>query len=258
MQLITALAHPEQYDELAKKKWWKVILYLVFWCFFVTTAVKLTDAILNGIKKEEIRNNIPEFQIQDGILQVEGVYEFLDESGTIYIMADTSRSDFTKEDIKGGASQEIYISKDKIEIYLLGKLYNRMFLSQMGMDGITKDQFVDLLYISLWVVAVILIGVEGVAFLFEIVMTVFMIVLIADIIAKYMRKRIAFGTLFKCGIYASTLGILAQLFQLFHVIRGVDYEPTVFYYLNYVLTMVYMVRVLLRWKQGTDGTDVTR
>lgn len=250
MQLITALFHPEKYDELAKKKWWQAILYILFWIFLVTTVVNLTNLVLNGIGKEEISQNIPEFQIQDGVLQIEdGVYEFTDEEGSIYIMADTSISDFSKEEIKGAATQEIYISRDKIVIYLLGEKYNTMSISLLGMDGMTKETFVESIYISVWIVSLLMIVFEGLAFFLQTLMYILMTVFIADIVAKFMGKRIAFGTLFKCGMYAATLGILCQLFQLWHIFRGVDYEPTVFYYLSYVLTIVYMVRVVIKWKR---------
>lgn len=249
MQLTTALFHPEKYHELTKKKWWQTLLYLLFWVFLVTTVVNVVNLSVNRIEKEEISQNIPEFQIQDGVLQVEGgVYEFTDEEGSIYIMADTSISDFSAEEIKGAATQEIYISKDKIIVYLLGEKYNTMSISLLGMDGMTKEVFVEYIYVSIWIVSLLMIVFEAISLFLQTILYILMTIFIVDILAKFMGKRIAFGKLFQCGMYASTLGVLCQLFQIWHLLRGVDYEPTVFYYLSYILTIVYMVRVVIKWK----------
>ena len=43
MQLITALFHPEKYPELAAKKWWKPVIYILFWTFFVTAVVNFIN-----------------------------------------------------------------------------------------------------------------------------------------------------------------------------------------------------------------------
>lgn len=250
MQLKTALFHPENYQELTKKKWWQTALYLLFWIFLTTSIVNLCKFAVNRIEKEEISQYIPKFQIQDGILQIEGdVYEYMDETGTVYIMADTSKTEFSKEEIKGLATQEIYITKSKIIVYFSGEKYNTMDISLLGLNGMTKEMLVESILISFWLVAAFMIIFEGFSFLLQILLYVFMAVLIADIVAKFIQKRIPFGKLFQCGIYASTLGILCQLFQLYHIFREVSYEPTVFYYLSYLLTIVYMVRVVMKWKR---------
>ena len=108
MQLITALFHPEKYPELAAKKWWKPVIYILFWTFFVTAVVNFINISVNGIEKEELKEKIPEFQIQDGVLQIEGgVYEFADEEYSLHIVANTDISEFAAEDIKGEGIQEV-------------------------------------------------------------------------------------------------------------------------------------------------------
>lgn len=249
MQLKTALFHPEKYYELAEKKWWKIILYIVFWTFFVTVVVNFANLAMNGIEKEEIRQNIPEFQIQDGVLQIEGdVYEFTDKEGYVHIVADTSISEFAAEEIESDATQEIYITKDKIEVYLMGEKYNTFSISLLGVNGLTKETLVETVYISVWIASLLMIVFQGLSFFIQTVLYALMTVFVADFVAKFMGKRIAFGTLFKCSIYASTLGVLCQLFQLWHIFRGVSYEPAIFYYLSYLFNIIYMVRVAMKWE----------
>lgn len=249
MQLITALFHPEKYPELAAKKWWKPVIYILFWTFFVTAVVNFINISVNRIEKEELKEKIPEFQIQDGVLQIEGgVYEFADEEYSLHIVANTDISEFAAEDIKGEGIQEVYITKDKMDVYLLGEKYSTFPISMFAAEGLTKEALVEFIYISAWIVSVLLIVFEGLAFFLQTLMYVLTTSFIADIVAKYMGKRIAFGKLFKSGIYASTFGVLCQLFQLWHILRGVEYEPTVFYYLSYFFTIIYMVRVVIKWK----------
>lgn len=255
MQLITALFHPEKYDELAKKKWYQVLFYILFWVFFVTLIVKLAEFRVNVPGKEELKEIIPEFQVDDGILQIQGdVFEFMDEKNSIYILADTSKSEFEKEELKEKASQEIYITKDKISIYLLGESYLSVPVSALFMDGMTKETLAAYIVLSSWIVVIFLILEEGILLFLQNALYVLMTVFIVDILAKFMGKRIPFRTLYQCGIYASTLGILCQLLRLWFIFRGVSYEPTVFYYLCHILTTIYMVQVVRKW----NGMQVSR
>lgn len=252
MQLITALFHPEKYHELVKKKWWKTILYLLFWVYFVTTVVNLSDAYVNGIKKEDLSQNIPEFVLQDGILQIDGdAYEFMKEDGTLFVKVDTTITDFPENELEGNAMEEIYITKDKISVYLLGKPYYNWSISDLMLDGISKEQLVQFVVVTYWGVALVMILVEGFTFLLQIAMHVLMLVFIVDILAKFMGRRITFGNLYKCGIYASTMGILCQLLKLWFILRGVAYEPEVFYYLSDILTVLYMVQAVIKWQKET-------
>ena len=211
-EIIYSIYNYKYYPQFLKNKGGKVfgVGVLLSTIYFMITMLLPVGFFMLGGGFRGLVEEIPDFKIEDGILETETSFEF-EEAGTL-VYIDTS-PDFVFYDTEeleeklDDYHQVILMDSEKIIIKDDGEI-QQMPYDALGFD-FERDDLMKLapyvyifgllimIFVYLWDVAFFFVGVIFVA-------------LIGMIIASSMNKKLTFGQLYKLGVYSRTIPLLLK------------------------------------------------
>lgn len=250
----------ESYGKFLKNRKGKVFGFgvLLMLIYFLITMI-LPPIINNGSffsLAQFFRENVPEFELKNGTLWVEDVFE-LDEDD-LYVCIDTD-PDYVFYDADDtemiqslrGYSSALLMDSEKIIIKNNGEIQGAYF-SQLDFD-FDKEAliaFVPWIY-TIYVVAMLLayLWMTGLFFF-----GVLFVALLGMIIASCMKKQLTFGQIYLMGVYSRTLPLLIKA-----VVSFLPFSIPFFWVINFGLSLFILamaMRKLEEQKPAVQSQDV--
>ncbi len=131
-RFITAMLAPRDYGKLLKLSSGSVVGFfalVIFLVSFIQYAIPTLGAVagLGGVRNI-IENQIPQFSLENGTFTLDEKIEQQDNSMGVYIIVDTDKKKFTKDDIPANVVEAIMVSKSNMILYNevagVGKFWN--------------------------------------------------------------------------------------------------------------------------------------
>lgn len=216
-RFITAMFTPREYGKLLRLRSGSVIGFLVLVSFlisFIQYAIPTLGAVagMGGIRNI-VENQIPQFSLKNGEFTLDEKIEKQDNSVGVYVLVDTSKKKFTKEDIPANVVEAILVSKSNILLYNevtgVGKLVQEEKFSDYKNLTISNTTLADastMFYIMMVVVYVFV-------YLFVLVKYLFTAVFYAVVmylLSKTMMLDLTFGKVYKIALFAQAFGAIVM------------------------------------------------
>lgn len=210
------------YKEFLKNKKSKVFgfgMLLMLFYFLITMIIPVAKTqIIEGSFAYQFSENIPEFELSDGELWVDGVFEY--EGGGSYIYIDTDPQYFLygadrMKEYLYGYTQAVLMDSEKIIVKSEGQV-QELYFSDLDFT-FSKDDLMKLVpFMYLLLVALMIIAFVWMSALFF--FGVLFVALLGMIVASCMKYQLTFGQLYLLGIYSRTLPLIIKaLLSLFNI-----------------------------------------
>lgn len=221
-ELVFSTWNFKAYKQFIQNKGGKVFgfsMLLFFIYALISTVIPMLTSVnpFNNEFAQMIEEEVPEFILEDGILQMDG--RFVHEDSKTYILINTEESLNLDaiEDVVRSKQQVILMDAEKIAIKDKGER-NIMYFDEVqeafGIDRLTKDDLYALVpffnTIMVIVTVVVILG-QMAAFYLRILV----VSLIALIAASVSKVKLPYGRLFKLSVYTRTVPVAFRaLFSL--------------------------------------------
>lgn len=237
------------YRHFLKNKTGKVFGFgVLLMTFYFAVTMILPQIIGHGSilrLEENIREAVPDFELEDGILWVDDVVEL--DNGVSYIYVNTSRNysaDVTEAAFAFQRYNSVIIMDAKKAVMKSDGKWQTLYYSDMDVEFDREDlmDFVPWLYVFdavfllfayIWMTAFFFFGVLFVA-------------LIGMIIASSMNFRLTFGQLYLLGVYSRTLPLLIKALVSF-----LPFGVPFFWVLNFGLSAFILAMAIKKMKSGS-------
>ena len=216
-RFITAMFLPKEYGKLLGQSGGRLVQFLLLLILLVGViryVIPFLGAIAGmGGMKNIIQNRIPGFSLENGTFTLDKEFEWLDESGGIYVLVDTGVEEFTRDDIPENMVETILVSHTNI-----------LFMNQVpGLGGIVQEHKWnemtgvavnnDILAENSTMICVILLPFFFLLYVLELVKYLvsglfYSIVML--LLARTMMIDISFGDIYKSAIYAQAIGAVVS------------------------------------------------
>lgn len=246
-EMALSIYHYESYSKFLKNKKGKVFGFgLLLMLIYVLVVYLIPGTIRMGSPDSmarSFRENVPNFEMKDGILWVDTVVD-MEQSGTyIYIDTDPDYVLYDADELSDflrGYTQAILMDSEKIIIKNNGQVQQGYF-SDLGfefnrdkLEGLIPTLYV-LYYVAMifgyiWMTALFFFGVLFVA-------------LIGLIIASAMKCKVTFGQLYLMGIYSRTLPLIIKALVSF-----LPFHIPLFWVLNFGLSALILGLAMSKMK----------
>lgn len=216
-RFITAMLAPRDYGKLLKLSSGSVVGFfalVIFLVSFIQYAIPTLGAVagLGGVRNI-IENQIPQFSLENGTFTLDEKIEQQDNSMGVYIIVDTDKKKFTKDDIPANVVEAIMVSKSNMILYNevagVGKLVQEQKFSDYKDITINNKSLAETAPVFYVLMIVIYIGI----YLFVLVKYLFMAVfyaLVMYLLSKTMMLDITFGRMYKIAMFAQVFGALVM------------------------------------------------
>ena len=216
-RFITAMFTPREYGKLLRLGTGSVIGFLalvIFLISFIQYAIPTLGAVagMGGIRNI-IENQIPQFSLKDGVFTLDEKIEQQDNSTGVYILVDTSKKEFTKDDIPANVVEAIMVSKSNVLLYNevtgIGKLVQEEKFSNYKDLTISNDTLADasgMFYIMMVVMYVFVYLFVLAKYLF----TAIFYAVVMYLLSKTMMMDLTFGKVYKIALFAQTFGTIVM------------------------------------------------
>ncbi len=237
----------KSYGEFLKNKKGKVFgfgVMLVVIYFLITMGIPVIRFFGGESISTKIEKSVPDFELSDGELWVDGVYIY-DYSG-MYIEIDTDsrsvlRSAYDMQDFLDDYTQVIMMDSEKIIIKDKGQVQQAYF-SQLDFEFSRDDLLLLVPYAYIFLAVFMVIAFFWMAALFF--AGVLVITLISLIVASCMKVKISFGKLYTLGVYSRTLPLIIKA-----AISFLPFGIPFFYIINIGLSVLIVGLALQKMKQ---------
>lgn len=256
-RFITAMFTPREYGKLLRLRSGSVIGFLVLVSFlisFIQYAIPTLGAVagMGGIRNI-VENQIPQFSLKNGEFTLDEKIEKQDNSVGVYVLVDTSKKKFTKEDIPANVVEAILVSKSNILLYNevtgVGKLVQEEKFSDYKNLTISNTTLADastMFYILMVVVYVFV-------YLFVLVKYLFTAVFYAVVmylLSKTMMLDLTFGKVYKIALFAQAFGsiVMAVTYCIGSAILVLTGSA-----FNMLVTVILMNKAIMTMKMEQDA-----
>lgn len=247
-ELVLSVYDFKSYKEFLKNKGSKVFLAaLILMLIYFTATILIPLAqfqIQTGGIARGLRENVPEFQLQDGTLWVDEIVEY--EDGGTYVLIDTDPDSVFYDAGEIDASltdytQVILMDSEKMIVKDNGQV-NGMYFSDMDLE-LSKDDLkaiVPFIYVFGILILVLAFWLMTGLFFFG----VLFVALVGMIAASCLKCNLTFGQIYLLGIYARTLPILIKA-----VVSFLPFGIPMFWVLNFGLSILYLILAMQKMKE---------
>lgn len=216
-RFITAMFLPREYGSLLRLKAGMIIGYLIL-LILLTSVIQYVIPVLGAITglggiKSIILNEIPDFALEGGRFSFGEKLERKDTNLGVYVLVDTEKEKFTKEDIPDGMAEAILVSSTNI------LLYN----SVMGIGGtLQEDTFDHYKSITItnqtiangvnWIYAILILLFVSmyIGALIKYLFTALFYSAVMYLLSKTMMMELTFGTVYKIALFAQSVGAVVM------------------------------------------------
>lgn len=216
-RFITAMFLPKEYGRLLKLTMGKIVSYLFLLILLISVVqygIPTLGAIagMGGIRNI-VLNEIPDFSLKDGKLSFGEKIEQQDDDMGVYILVDTSKKKFTKEDVPEEMAEAVLVSQSNI------LFYNNV----SGIGGILQEDTFDnykaltlsneiLADGAFWIYVILGMAFVGIyVFMFaKYLFAALFYAAIMYLLAKTMMMDLTFGKVYLIALFAQSLGGIVQ------------------------------------------------
>ena len=214
-RFITAMFLPKEYGSLLRLKVGKIISYLIL-LILLTSLIQYAIPALGAITglgglKNIILNEIPDFALEEGKFSFGEKLERKDTNLGVYVLVDTDKEKFTKDDIPDGMMEAVLVSSTNILLYNnvagIGGMLQEDTFDHYKSVTITNQTIANgvnwiyailiLLFVSMYIGAFI--KYLFAALLYSAVMY---------LLSKTMMMELTFGTVYKIALFAQSVGAI--------------------------------------------------
>lgn len=204
-QLINSFCGARKYPQFLQLPGGSVVLYFFFLVFIVTifsvVVPNVGYTIGVGGLTHYITETIPDFELKNGKLAVDGTMEY--ESGSVKLYVNTEETEYTKEDIDENAYVQILVSSSNLLLYSNGMVNSYSFSDFSGVSWDKKQllQSVPLLYVLMvlyWVISYL-------GKILYILSTVLLLAVVGMFSNSMYQFGMSFKQLFILALYATTI-----------------------------------------------------
>lgn len=212
-RFITAMFLPKEYAKLLRLPNGKLVQFLVF-LILLSAVIRYaiptfgTIAGMGGVKSI-LENKIPQFSLENGVFVLDEKFDWVDESGGIYVVIDTDIDEFTREDVPENMIEAIMVSHTNILFYNqvpgLGGIIQETKWKDMAEITFNNQILLEsrmMIYAALFSVLVLLYIVEIMKYL----VSGLLYAAIMLLLARTMMMDISFSDIYKTAIYAQSIG----------------------------------------------------
>lgn len=256
-RFITAMFTPKEYGKLLQLKSGSVIGFLalvIFLVSFIQYAIPTLGAVagMGGIRNM-IENQIPQFSLKDGVFTLDEKIEQQDNSMGVYILVDTSKKKFTKDDIPANVVEAIMVSKSNVLLYNevtgIGKLVQEEKFSDYKELTISNATLADASAMFYVMVVIVYLFV----YLFVLAKYLFAAIFYAVVIyllSKTMMMELTFGKVYEIALFAQAFGSIVMavtycIGSVMLVLTGSAF--------NMLVTVILMNKAIMTMKMEQDA-----
>lgn len=216
-RFITAMFLPKEYGSLLQLKVGKIVSYIILLIFLTAViqyAIPALGAItgLGGIKNI-ILNEIPDFALEEGRFFFGEKLERKDTNLGVYVLVDTDKEKFTKEDIPDGMMEAVLVSSTNILLYNnvvgIGGMLQEETFDRYKAVTITNQTIANgvnwiyailiLLFVSMYIGALI-----------KYLVTALFYAAVMYLLSKTMMMEVTFGKVYKIALFAQSVGSIVM------------------------------------------------
>lgn len=216
-RFITAMFLPKEYGKLLRLSFGKLVQFLLLLILLVGViryAVPVLGAIAGmGGVKNIIQNKIPDFALEKGTFTLSEKFEWIDESGGVYILVDTDEDEFTREDIPENMVETIMVSNTNIlfanQVPGLGGIIQENRWEDMANISVNNDILAEsspMIYAALFFLFIMMYFMELIKYL----MGGLLYAIVMLLLVRTMMIDISFGDIYKSAIYAQAIGAIVN------------------------------------------------
>lgn len=247
-EMVLSVYSFKSYKEFLNNKKSKVFgfgIMLMFIYFAFTEAIPFAINIIGaGSLTKEIRENMPDFELKDGFLQVDAVIE--QEVGDTYVYIDTDpeyvfyNADEMQEYLYA-YSNAILMDSEKVIVKNNGRVQEAYF-SEMKFD-LNKEILLGLVpfVYAIIILVLVFIYIWMTAFFF---FGVLFVALIGMIVASCMKYQLTFGQLYLLGIYSRTLPLIIKA-----AVSFLPFNIPFFFIINFGLSLFIIGAAIQKMKE---------
>ena len=246
-EMILSIYSYGSYSQFLKNKKGKVfgfgvVLVLLYFVVAYLLAAIISMGSSHGLL-QSYRENVPDFEVKNGILWVEDVVEM--DTGASYIYINTDHIFYSTDEIMQylrGHRQAILMDAEKIILKDDDGEMGVIYFSDLDMEMDKEDveSFIPWIYVIyfaimpfvyIWITALFFFGVLFVA-------------LMGMIVASCMNYKLTFGQLYLLGIYSRTLPLLIKA-----LISFLPFHIPFFWVINFGLSLFIMIMAIKKMKE---------
>ena len=237
-EIIYSIYNYKYYPQFMRNKGGKIFgagLLIATIYFMIASLLPVGFFMLGGGFRGLIEE-IPDFKLEDGILEIEESFKF-EEAGTmVYIDTDPEFVFYNLEELEeklDGYYQVILMDSEKIIIKDGGDI-QEMPYSALGFDFERDDLLRLAPYVYIFGFLFLVFGyIFDVAFFF---LGVVFVALIGMIIASAMDKKLTFGQLYKMSVYSRTVPLLLKA-----LVSLLPFSIPMFWVINFGISAVILI-----------------
>lgn len=212
-RFITAMFLPKEYTKLLRLPNGKLVQFLVF-LILLSAVIRYviptlgTIAGMGGVKNI-LKNEVPQFSLENGVFTLDEKFDWVDESGGIYVVIDTDIDEFTRDDVPENMIEAIMVSHTNILFYNqvpgLGGIIQETKWKDMAEITFNNQILLEnrvMIYAVLFSVFILLYIVEIMKYL----VSGLLFAAIMLLLARTMMMDISFSDIYKTAIYAQAIG----------------------------------------------------
>ncbi|MBQ8596649.1 MAG: DUF1189 domain-containing protein [Lachnospiraceae bacterium] len=237
-EIIYSIYNYKYYPNFLKNKGGKVfgVGVLLSTLYFIITMLLPVCFFMLGGGFGGLVEEIPDFKLEDGILEMEESFEF-EEAGTlVYIDASPDFVFYDMEELEEELDdyyQVILMDSEKIIVKDDGEM-QQMPYDALGFDFERDDLMMLAPYVYIFgLLIMIFVYIWDVAMFF---FGVIFVALIGMIIASSMDKKLTFGQLYKLGVYSRTVPLLIKALVSF-----LPFSIPMFWVFNFGISAVILI-----------------
>lgn len=214
-EMALAIYDYKSYQNFLKNKKGKVfgfgiVLMLFYW--IITMGIPFGQLLVgsDGLANQ-INENVPDFELVDGVLWVDDVVEY--EENGVYVNIDTDPDSYFYDasqlgDLLYDYSQVILMDSEKVIIKNNGQVQQYYFDELEGLEFSKADLIGFLPFIYLWIAIIMILAYFWITALFF--FGVLFVALLGMIVASCMKYQLTFGQLYLLGIYSRVLPLIIK------------------------------------------------
>ncbi len=219
---ITAMFLPGEYESLLKLAVGKIITYIAFLVLLISLiqyGIPVMAAVAGyGGVRNYILKELPSFSLENGKFTVSEKLEKEEEDAGIYILVDTDKETFSKEDISSDMISAILISKNNIVTYnnlsgIGGFVQEQKFseISNVTINNETVADMAPVIYFGLVMMYLLMYVITLIRYMFS----ALFYALILYIMSRIMAAKVSFAIIFKIALFAQTIGSIVSAVAYF-------------------------------------------
>lgn len=221
-----------------------VVLMLFYW--IITMGIPFgqilvgSDGLVNQIKE-----NVPDFELADGVLWVDDVVEY--EDSGIYVNIDTDPDSFFYDaselgDLLYDYSQVILMDSEKVIMKNNGQVQQYYFDELEGLEFSKDDLMGFIPFVYLWIAIIFILAYFWITALFF--FGVLFVALLGMIVASCMKYPLTFGQLYLLGIYSRVLPLIIKA-----AVSFLPFDIPFFWVINFGISLLILGCAIQKMKE---------